>query len=481
MGNGIMLQGFEWYLSDDGNYYNMMKKRVTELKKTGFSAVWIPPVFKATSKSDVGYGIYDMYDLGEFDQKGSIRTKYGTKQELIEMIRTFHNEGIQVYADVVMNHKAGGDGTEKFIAVKVDWNDRLKELETPKEIEAWTLFDFPVRNGKYSDFKWNFNHFSGVDYDNINKDKAIFRIVGENKGWNLGVSNERGNYDYLMFADINHAHPEVREDFKRWAEWFVSEIEVDGFRFDAVKHIDTDFIKDFKTNVRKKFGSDFYFVGEYWMDSIEAQEEYLKNTDFDIDIFDVGLHYNFHEASVKGDSYDLRTVFDNTVVAKYPNEAVTFVDNHDSQLGQSLQSWVEPWFKEMAYALILLRKAGYPCVFYGDYYGTGGDNSFDGMKDLIDKLIYLRQNYCFGYEDNYFENRNLIGWSRKGTEENGVNAAVVMSNKEYGKIKMYMGEFYRGKIYRDYLCHDESQVVIDDGGYGEFPVQGGSLSVWICQ
>ncbi len=114
MGNGIILQGFEWYLSDDGNYYNMMKERATELKKTGFSAVWIPPVFKATNTTDVGYGIYDMYDIGEFDQKGSIRTKYGTKEELLEMIRAFHKVGIQVYADVVMNHKAGGDGTEKF-------------------------------------------------------------------------------------------------------------------------------------------------------------------------------------------------------------------------------------------------------------------------------------------------------------------------------------------------------------------------------
>ena len=408
----------------------MMKERATELKKTGFSAVWIPPVFKATNTSDVGYGIYDMYDIGEFDQKGSIRTKYGTKEELLEMIRAFHKVGIQVYADVVMNHKAGGDGTEKFMAVKVDWNDRQKELELPRDIEAWTVFDFPGRNGKYSDFKWKFDHFSGVDYDNINNDKGIFRIIGENKGWNLGVSSEMGNYDYLMFADINHAHPEVREDFNRWAEWFIRETEVDGFRLDAVKHIDTDFIKDFKTNVREKFGIDFYFVGEYWMDSIESQEEYLKGTDFDIDIFDVGLHYNFHEASVNGDSYDLRTIFNNTVVAKYPNEAVTFVDNHDSQLGQSLQSWVEPWFKEMAYALILLRKAGYPCVFYGDYYGTAGDNSFDGKKDSIDKFIHLRQTCCFGDEDNYFENENLIGWVRKGNEENDSNAAVVMSNKE---------------------------------------------------
>ena len=37
---------------------------------------------------------------------------------------------------------------------------------------------------------------------------------------------------------------------------------------------------------------------------------------------------------------------------------------------QALESWVEPWFKPLAYALILLRREGYPCVFYPDYYGA---------------------------------------------------------------------------------------------------------------
>ena len=31
---------------------------------------------------------------------------------------------------------------------------------------------------------------------------------------------------------------------------------------------------------------------------------------------------------------------------------------------------VEPWFKPLAYALILLRREGYPCIFYADYYGA---------------------------------------------------------------------------------------------------------------
>jgi alpha-amylase len=42
--------------------------------------------------------------------------------------------------------------------------------------------------------------------------------------------------------------------------------------------------------------------------------------------------------------------------ATQPELSITFVDNHDTQPLQSLQSPVELWFKQLAYALILLRK-----------------------------------------------------------------------------------------------------------------------------
>lgn len=50
--------------------------------------IWLPPAFKATGEHDVGYGVYDLYDLGEFDQKGTIPTKYGTKDEYLDAIYT---------------------------------------------------------------------------------------------------------------------------------------------------------------------------------------------------------------------------------------------------------------------------------------------------------------------------------------------------------------------------------------------------------
>lgn len=75
---------------------------------------------------------------------------------------------------------------------------------------------------------------------------------------------------------------------------------------------------------------------------------------------------------------------------------------HDTQLGQSLQNWVAPWFKPLAYALILLRPDGYPCVFFGDLYGCGGDNPQPPVAQL-DDLIRARKLYAYGEQVDYWD------------------------------------------------------------------------------
>ncbi|NLD51886.1 MAG: hypothetical protein GX650_03225, partial [Clostridiales bacterium] len=66
--NRIMLQAFEWYLPDDGKHWERLRHAAPRLKELGVGGVWIPPCCKATGTDDVGYGAYDLYDLGEFDQ-----------------------------------------------------------------------------------------------------------------------------------------------------------------------------------------------------------------------------------------------------------------------------------------------------------------------------------------------------------------------------------------------------------------------------
>lgn len=55
-----------------------------------------PPAYKGhQGREDVGYGVYDLYDLGEFDQKGSVPTKYGTREEYLSAIRALQARGLK--------------------------------------------------------------------------------------------------------------------------------------------------------------------------------------------------------------------------------------------------------------------------------------------------------------------------------------------------------------------------------------------------
>lgn len=477
--NGLMLQGFEWYLPEDAKHFNRIKDNLDYLKKFGFSSIWLPPVTKATGQNDVGYGVYDLYDLGEFDQKGSVATKYGTKDELIDLINTAHEKGVRIYADFVLNHKAGADETEVFKAVKVNPDNRNEEISEAHDIEAWTKFTFPGRKDKYSDFKWSFQHFNGVDFDQKTGENGIYKILWEDRDWNWAVSNEKGNYDYLMFANIDHFNPDVKKELFKWTKWFIEETNIDGIRYDALKHIDRNFINDLTKYILTEINDEFYFVGEYWENNQGNLIEYIDGTSSNIDLFDVTFHYKLFEASTQGENFDLRTLFENSIESQRRLNSVTFVDNHDSQLGQSLSSWVEDWFRQIAYSLILLTEDGYPCVFWGDLFGIGDGSDYAGMKDRLEPLLELRRDFAYGEIKSYLQGPNEIGFVRYGDETHPGRLAVAISNHDAATIRMFVGEDQKGKVYKDKLGNNDSEITIDDSGYGDFFVSAGSVSCWI--
>ena len=486
--NGVMMQYFHWYNAPDGNLWNELADNAEALAEAGVTALWLPPAYKGSAGGyDVGYGVYDMYDLGEFDQKGSVRTKYGTKDEYIEAIKAVQALDIEVYADVVLNHKLGGDEPEDFTATPFAPHNRHKAIGDPVTIQAWTHFNFPGRDGKYSDFDWHWWHFNAVDYNAYNDTnfKAIYLFEG--KSFAEQVDLEKGSFDYLMGCDLDFAHPEVREEMMSWGEWYVDTTGVDGFRFDAVKHIRAGFFPDWLKHVRAYSDKTLFSVGEYWSYEVEALHHFIEVTGGNVALFDAPLHFNFWQASQAGDGYDMRTIFDDTLVNNQPTLAVTLVDNHDSQPLQSLESVVEPWFKPLAYALILLRRDGYPCIFYADYYGahytdSGNDGGeyeiwLDSHRWLIDKFLSARRTYAFGDQYDYFDHPNTVGWTRLGTEEFPGGMAVLLSNGDNGHKWMEVGQ--PNKTYKDATEHISEPITTNEHGWANFRCPAGSVSVWI--
>lgn len=482
MTNQTVMQYFEWYLPSDGQHWNHLAEDAQHLSDLGISHVWMPPAFKGTNKDDVGYGVYDLFDLGEFDQKGTIRTKYGFKDEYLNAINRLKDVGIVPMADVVLNHKAAADKLETFEVVEVDPEDRTKEISKPFEIEGWTHFTFDGRQKAYNDFEWHWYHFNGTDFDAKRNKSGIYLIQGDNKGWaeNDLVDNENGNFDYLMYANLDYKHPEVIENIYSWVDWFVQTTGVLGFRMDAVKHIDSFFMRNFIRDVKEKQGQDFYVFGEFWNAKEEDNNTYLEKTENRFDLVDVRLHNNLYDASLEGADYDLTTIFDQTLVKNHPEHAVTFVENHDTQRGQALESTVEEWFKPAAYALILLREDGLPCLFYGDYYGIEGEFAQESFQEVLDTLLYTRKELAYGEQIDYFDDPNCIGWTRSGTE-GGTPLAVTISNDVANSKTMEIGSDWAGQTFHDILGNCSDTVTIDEDGWGDFPVSEKSVSVWTIQ
>lgn len=478
MKNGVMMQYFEWNLPNDGRLWKHLKDDAKHLSEIGVTSVWIPPAYKADEQQDEGYATYDLFDLGEFDQKGTVRTKYGTKKELIEAIAELQKYKICVYLDAVMNHKAGAEYTEKFMAQEVDPENRNETVSDPYEIEGWTGYDFPGRDNKYSDFKWHWYHFSGTDKNEANGKSAIYKILGEGKGWSSEVDDENGNYDYLLCNDIDLNHPDVIEELNKWGIWVSDELNLNGMRFDAIKHMDAGFVKQFIDILKAERGDNFYIVGEYWNGNFDSLKNYLEFMEYELDLFDVPLHYKMHKASHEGRDFDFTSYADDTLVTCFPENAVTFVDNHDSQYDSSLESQVKSWFKPLAYGLILLMEKGYPCVFYGDYYKMGDNES--PHRQIIDILLDARRKYAYGKQNNYFDHPNTAGFTRQGDKKQPDSGlAFLMSNGDDGDKIMYVGKQHKGEVWREITGSFSEEITIGDDGNALFKVRGGKLAVWV--
>ena len=476
--NKTMIQYFEWYLPEDAGHWKRAAADAAHLKEAGFTDVWLPPAYKgAQGKSDVGYGVYDLYDLGEFDQKGSVPTKYGTKDEYLAAVKALHEAGLSVLADIVLNHKMGADGCETVLAEECDDTNRNEEEGPAQEISAWTSFRFPGRGGKYSGFQWNHTHFTGVDWDDRRKKHEIFQFAG--KEWDDEVDPENGNYDYLMGADLDMNNPEVVSELDRWGEWYLNMTGVDGFRLDAVKHIRFPFYSHWLMELRKKTGKRLPAVGEYWSPNVKSLIHYLDESGLVMRLFDVPLHFHFVQASSSNGCFDMSRIFDGTLTAERPDRAVTFVDNHDAQPGQALASWVQGWFKPLAYAMILLRREGIPCVFYGDYYGVPHDQ-IGPVGAQLDALLRLRRDAAYGEQIDYFDDYNIVGWTRLGEEDRpGSGCAVILTDGPGGSKNMCMGARFAGCAFRDALGNQKQTIVLDESGSAAFSVGGGSVSVWV--
>ena len=486
-----LIQFFHWY-TPEGTLWADAAKEAGALADMGVTDVWLPPAYKgASGAGSVGYDTYDLFDLGEFDQKGTVATKYGDRAGLERACAALREAGLRVIHDVVFNHKMGADDTERVAVHRVNPDDRTQIEDETFDANVHTRFTFPGRGGKHSKFEWDHKCFSGVDRLEDPQEDGVFRIVndyGEGE-WNEEVDEELGNFDFLMGADVEFRNRAVYEELKFWGRWLAEQVPVDGFRLDAAKHIPAWFFRDWVGHMRESLADDLFVVAEYWHPDMDSLLTYLDRVDQQLALFDVALVHRFHEAGLAHGDFDLRTIFDGSLVARAPEHAVTVVSNHDTQPLQALEAPVEDWFKPLAYALTLLREGGTPCVFHADLYGASyKDTGSDGGEYQVDlapvpslpKLTQARQRFAHGAQTDLFEGPQCIGFIRHGTAE-APGCVVVLSNAGDAGVRAELGPDHAGATFVDWLGHHDAVLTADENGGFDAPVHGESVSVWVRQ
>ncbi len=379
---GVMMQAFYWDCPRENHkayhWWPYVTGKIPALAKTGFTSLWLPPAHKAANifGPSMGYDPYDYYDLGEFDQKGSIPTWFGTKTDLLSLIESAHNHKMTVLADMVINHNSGADAPET--------NPITGQ-------ERWTFFR--PRSGK---FLRNWECFHPSMYES----------------WDEGSFGD--------MPDLSMRNPYVYDEVLKLARWLIEEIGFDGFRYDYVKGYGASVVTAIQEYRYMRNGQPYkpYGVAEFW-DSARAIEHWVDLTNFSnsnpVDAFDFPLRETL-KALCDYYGFSLRNLASaETVLSAQPFNAVTFVENHD------LRDEGRPILNDklLAYSYILTHE-GYPCVFWRDYvnYNLGLEETANGIAALVKahetfaagntEILHLDDNLYIMQRTGYADKPGLI-------------------------------------------------------------------------
>jgi len=392
---GVILQAFYWDCpkleGQEFNWWNCIKEKTNKIARAGFTALWLPPVCKAANIGgmSMGYDPYDFYDLGSIDQKGSVKTWFGSQQELEELIQEAHAQGMQIYADMVLNHTNGADE---------------EEINGLDGVKRWTKYN--PGSGRFAR-DWKCYHPS--DFERM--DDMIFEGM----------------------PDLCHRNPYVYFELMEHARWLIEDIGFDGLRYDFVKGYGTWVITVILERFYQKNGTDKFSpfgVGEYWDEDVSITR-WLKETnaytDNPVSAFDFPLRYRL-KALCDQYGFNLSSLCKGgTLITNgLASQAVTFVENHDMARNDPVIN-----DKMLAYAYILTHE-GYPCIFWQDYFNYG--LALEDTPNGIEALVQLHELYSGGKTNILYCDNDLYIMQRTGTEtQNGLVFVLNNSNRWNGR------------------------------------------------
>jgi glycosidase len=371
------------------------------LKNLGVSALWVGPIWQQRldlKDSYHGYGIQNFLNVDP---------RFGTVDDLIELVTNAHIRGMYVIFDIIYNHTGNNWFYEK---------DGKLEAELPYRFQPEYPFGaWRSGEGAATDRIQNMN--DGVwpkEFQNADWYTRAGRIEKwDPEPWedpmNPDCQFRRG--DFFAMKDLDYCHEDLLAAVTRIYQYWIALTDCDGFRIDTVKHLPWEVSRKFCGAIHEFAESlckeNFLLVGE-----VTGGDEMLKNY---LDIFgrnidaglDIGIPAERLEKMVKG-IWEPVTFFDQFGACdilgshrKTGRYHVSVLNDHD-QISRSKNRFaahneIPGRYHQVAHAVgVQLTTLGIPCIYYGT------EQAFDGTADRHDFTVEPRaENGNIPYDDRY--------------------------------------------------------------------------------
>ena len=427
--HGTILQ---WFQTD----YRDIMRRLPEVVEAGYSAIYLPAPGKGSGGGfSSGYDPLDRFDLGDRLQKDTVRTSFGSTQELVELIRVAKRFGLEVYCDLITNHNSN----RASHAI-----NRYPDM-IPEDFHI-------VSSANTSNPEINFNNESAFSFGMLNHDLLGLTDIAQEDGNNsqtgtftlpsFATFNANGKPSFVrqptvpqLYANNTPITEDSRQFISRWVQWLAGGIGFDGFRIDAVKHTPPGYFgwapdqaasQSFSNgnlipNSYSAYPGLTFFGEVYSSDSYELRE-YAKTG---MNLLDFPLFFNIknifsqngvgHIGDALGNDYasSAATGLFYQQGGLSPDVGVSFIQSHDDG---------PPTSNNLAEAFVLGRP-GRTKVYYDGNNITPGDwghfprpGRFDALGnggDTVTKLVSTAARFARGYSVNRWRSGNLYVFERQ--------------------------------------------------------------------
>ncbi len=377
------------------------------LQSLGVTAIWMTPVFKNTQFQEGSYHGYGIHDFLSIDPR------FGTEQQLHELIDEAHARGMYIIFDIVINHAGdvfeypGHGSTAPFRNFPYEINWRKGDgTPNPNWKEAPQVGDPELTP-------------DAAIFPDETRDNSFFRRKGKS-------SNESGELqgDFESLKEFVTDSNEIRDILIKTHQYAIAKFDVDGFRIDTLKHVERDFarifgnaMREFALSIGKK---NFFTYGETKDDDkkiaeytgrFARDEDNLIGVDSALDFpllwrlpgvvkgfiapVELADMYEYRKNLHRGKAQESEGVLISTH-GEISRFFVTFLDNHDehnrfrhsfdtSDLDR-FDNEVSAFDAQVSMGIgCLFSLQGIPCLYYGTEQGLDGtgDNGDKNVREAL--------------------------------------------------------------------------------------------------